>query len=74
MTTYVGYAKATSMASNGKTELMVDPYEGVRTKEREKVGRVITDEILETDKDKTRTLDALRHIDEGNLRPWRRHG
>lgn len=53
---------------------MADPYdpEPGRQAQRaysQKVGRALTDAILKDPDDAARTRAALRHIDEGDLRP-----
>lgn len=67
-------AKANPMATTFKTETMADPYDpepGRRAQRayREKVGKALTDAILQDPDNAARTRAALRHIDEGDLRP-----
>ena len=61
------------MSSSGSAIRMVDPYDPAATTayrlRRDRLGRDMTEEIMEDPEELALTRKALRHVNDGDLRP-----
>ena len=67
--------KTSVIHPTSRTEPMADPYDpepgrAAQRAYRDRVGQALTTAILGDDEELSRTRDALRHANEGDLRTW----